>query len=117
MGHSRHEKIQDAMFEEVRLAGLATIARQMETDSLETAAREAEALNNCLIARQMVADKLDFYSDGYISAAEILSLGEGERTPLTDFIGQVRRIMALEAGGEKLDDVWVDANILTDESW
>ena len=40
------KKIEEAMFEEVRLAGLAAIARQMETDSLETAAREAEALSN-----------------------------------------------------------------------
>jgi prepilin-type N-terminal cleavage/methylation domain-containing protein len=110
------KKIQEAMFEEVRLAGLAAIAREMETESLETAEREAEALNNCLIARQMVADKLDFYTDGYISAAEILSLGEGDRTPLTDFIGDARRIMALEAGGEKLENVWVDAKILTEES-
>ncbi|HZL88226.1 MAG TPA: DUF1559 domain-containing protein [Pirellulaceae bacterium] len=110
------KKIQEAMFEEVRLAGLATIARQMETDSLETAAREAEALNNCQIARQMVADKLDPYSDGFISAKEILSLGEGEPSPMTDFIRDVRRILALEAGGESLDDVWVEAKIITAEN-
>ena len=110
------KKIQEAMFEEVRLAGLAAIAREMQTDSLETAAREAEALNNCQIARQLVADKLDPYSDGFISAAEILALGEGEPSTTTDFIRDVRRIMALEAGGENLDDVWVDGKIITGEN-
>ena len=65
----------------------------------------------------MVADKLDSDSDGSISAAEILALGEGEPSPLTDFIRDVQRIMALEAGGESLDDVWVDGEINTGESW
>ncbi len=112
-------KIQEEMFQQVKLAGLVAIAQQMETDSAETASREAEALNNCLIARQLVADKLDADTDGSISAAEILALGDGERTPLTDFIGDVRRIMALEAGGESLDGVGVDVRIITAEnpSW
>jgi prepilin-type N-terminal cleavage/methylation domain-containing protein len=111
------KRIQETMFQEVRLAGLAAIARQMETDSAETASLEAQAMCYSLVARRLAADKIDANDDQRIAMAEILALGESEeQTPLTDFIGDFRNIMALGAGGENLDDVWVDGRIITAEN-
>lgn len=89
----------------------------IQKDSVETASREAQAMNDSLVARRLAVDKIDANDDQRIAVAEILALGESEeRTPLTDFIGDFRNIMALGAGGEDLDDVWVDGRIITAEN-
>jgi hypothetical protein len=101
-------EIQKRMFERIKAAGHTAIARLSETESTEEAAREAEALSSSRIARRIAFEKLDADGDGDLSVAEIELLGQGERSPLTDFINFVLAEMAFSEGGEVTSEITVD---------
>jgi prepilin-type N-terminal cleavage/methylation domain-containing protein len=101
-------EIQKRMFERINAAGHAAIARLSETESTEEAAREAEALSSARITRRIAFEKLDADGDGDISVAEIEQLGQGERSPLTDFIALVLAEMAVGEGGEDTSGISVE---------
>jgi hypothetical protein len=106
--------IQARMFERIRASGLAAIGELLDTDSGEEAASEAAALAQSQLARQLAVDAIDSDGNGKIFVGEILALeGEDSPGPLANFIQQVRREMAIGAGRETLDDVWVDGKIIT----
>jgi len=101
-------EIQKRMFERIKVAGHTAIAQVTESESTADAAKEAEALWNSRIARRIGFEKMDADDDGRISVAEIELLGQGERTPLTDFVAFVLAEMAVNEGGERASGVSVD---------
>ena len=101
-------EIQKRMFERMTAAGHVAIAQLSETESAEDAAREATALSSSRIARRIAFEKLDNDGDGDISVAEIKLLGQGERSPLTDFIAFVLDEMAIDDGGEDTSGISVE---------
>ena len=101
-------EIQKRMFQNIQTAGYKTIAQLAETDSIEDAAQEAEALWNCILARRLAFENLDADHDGKVSVAEIERIGQGERSPFTDFIAYVLAEMAINEGGEKASEISVE---------
>jgi prepilin-type N-terminal cleavage/methylation domain-containing protein len=101
-------EIQKRMFERIKAAGLAAMAQLGETGLLEDAAQEADALGSSKLARRLAFERLDTDGDGDISVIEIERLGEGDRTPLTDFIAFVLDEMAMNEGGEDTSGISVE---------
>lgn len=108
------KEIQQRMFERIRAEGVVAIARLLETESSEEASAEAAALLRSTLAREVAAEVIDADQDGKVYLEEILALeGEDSPAPLRDFIKQVRLEMAIGAGHESTDDVWVDGKVIT----
>jgi prepilin-type N-terminal cleavage/methylation domain-containing protein len=101
-------EIQKRMFERIKAAGHTAIARSSETESIDDAALEAQALLNSRTVRTIALEKLDTDGDGDISVKEIEQLGQGDRSPLTDFIAFVRAELALNEGGEDTSGISVE---------
>jgi prepilin-type N-terminal cleavage/methylation domain-containing protein len=101
-------EIQKRMFERINAAGYDAIGRLVQINSPEDAAHEAEALRSSRTARRIALEMLDAEDDGMISVAEIEQLGQGERSPLTDFITFVLEELAFGEGGEKASGISVD---------
>ena len=101
-------EIQKRMFERINAAGYDAIGRLVQVNSPEDAAHEAEALRSSRTARRIALETIDTDDDGLISVAEIEQLGQGERSPLTDFIAFVLEELAIGEGGEKASGVSVD---------
>ena len=108
------KEIQQRMFDRVRAHGITAIMRLLESDSSEEATAEAAALAESRLARELADDVIDADHDGKVLLDEILALeGEDHPAPLRDFIKQVRAEMAIGAGFEGTDDVWVDGKVIT----
>jgi len=101
-------EIQKRMFERIQAAGYTAIARLSEFETIDAAVQEAQALWKSRVARRIVFEKMDDNDDGKISVAEIEQLGQGERSPLTDFIAFVLAEMALGEGGENTTLIGID---------
>jgi type II secretory pathway pseudopilin PulG len=100
-------EIQKRMLQNIQAAGHKTMAQLLETD-IEAAEQEADALANCILARRLAFETLDADLDGRISLAEIERLGQGERSPLTDFIAYVLAEMAVGEAGENTTLIGID---------
>jgi prepilin-type N-terminal cleavage/methylation domain-containing protein len=101
-------EIQKRMIERIKAAGHTAIARSSETESIDDAALEAQALLNSRTVRTIALEKLDTDGDGDISVKEIKDLGQGERSPLTDFIAFALAELAINEGGEDASGISVE---------
>ena len=93
-------RIQQRMFDRIRERGVETIAIIMEARTPAEAETEAECLVKSRTARNAAFDAIDADNDGRVSVTEILALGVGDVTPITEFIGFVNEEMAFGKGGE-----------------
>jgi len=101
-------EIQKRMFERIQAAGYTAIFRLSEFETIDAASQEAQALWKSRIARRIALENMDANDDGKISLAEIELLGQGERSPLTDFIAFLLAEMAMGEGGENTTLIGID---------
>ena len=108
------KEIQKRMFERIWASAMEATMELMETDSLANASAEVRALAESQLVREMAWEKIDADHDDKVFLWEILALeGEDSPGPFNEFIRQLRAEMEIGAGGETIDDVYVDGSVLS----
>ena len=108
------KEIQKRMFERIWASAMEATMQLTETDSLAAASLEVSALAESQLVRELAWEKIDSDHDGKVFVGEILALESADSPgPFNEFIRLLRAEMEIGAGGETIDDVWVDGSVIT----